>query len=871
MAKAAFKNNNNNKDKKKKARGKKARAKAKLERQWGERVVVEPQHTTKQNVRSGKSRLLKAAAAVAEEPRKQQQKQQQTITTIDDNDSLPAHCYYYSSEHDSSSSSSSEDDDHDDKQLSAVSSFLATIVRRKQTGKKSSSLSNKKMILQQEDDDPTDNYSNDDDEESLSDNDDHDDDDDDQEETQSGRDSMQVDHIDNDDKEQQTSLFTLDYDPYKERFVSKPQLLLLSNNNEEEEERNIQQLAAASQQTVTFAIEDTDNSMSLVVSQALADKLQLVSQDSKNTTTTTAMRRRDCQARARAFLEQPSSAPMLKWPSSTNQHLSSWQSLVLPFCATYADIFLTTTTTTSVSSSSSHALCKRRRNETDWCIVFHFLNHILTSRARIQGHNRRLLLLEQQQQQEAADDDNDMDGDNDDNWKRDQGYTRPTVLVLLPTRACCYAFFQTMLLLLGVAVVDREKDVMNYDRFESEYGPVPPNHASDDNDEDAQQKERRRQQVLQQKGPEWLELFGDDVNDDDDFKIGLALMNKKKKNNNCVKLFTDFYRSDVILASPLGLKIIINDESSSAADFLSSIEICYISRADVLLMQNWDHVQDVMSVLNQQPKEAHDTTDFGRVRNYMLAGHAAHWRQLIITSSFVDPLILSLFKRNAKSIAGLVRIRQKIPTEDASIANVLLPTRQVFQRVPTTSFASQNQDRIKYFADKVLPQILGGQQHKQPQKHTLIFIPSYFDFCSVRNLLLKKQVDFVSVTEYSRTSEVSRGRARFLQGHRKAPIMLYTGRAHFFHRHAMKGVRHVIFLGLPEYANFYAEHVNNLLLLHHKQQSQGGLLSSDDASSSASCLALFTKYDAHALERIVGNRNCNRMLAGDKSTFLFGS
>merc|ERR1711865_1182960 len=92
--------------------------------------------------------------------------------------------------------------------------------------------------------------------------------------------------------------------------------------------------------------------------------------------------------------------------------------------------------------------------------------------------------------------------------------------------------------------------------------------------------------------------------------------------------------------------------------------------------------------------------------------------------------------------------------------------------------------------------------------HTCLYIPSYFDFCALRNTLLKNELTnlFVSVTEYARSTEISRGRARFLQG--RKPLLLYTGRAHFFHRHAIKGIRNLIFFGLPEHAEFYSDYVN---------------------------------------------------------------
>ena len=442
----------------------------------------------------------------------------------------------------------------------------------------------------------------------------------------------------------------------------------------------------------------------------------------------------------------------------------------------------------------------------------------------------------------------------------------------------------------------KKEDGGSLERFATEYGPperMPDDDKGTTTDNAAQA--RHRQKVLRQKGREWNELFGDDRNDDDDFKIGLALNLKKagggekrprsshassqedaaasssnsEPGNVSIKLFTDFYRSDIILASPLGLKMTVEaaDEESSS-DFLSSIEICLVDRADVLLEQNWDHVNDVLNMLNQQPKSMNET-DFSRVRPYMLAGHAALWRQLVVLSSLSDPAILSSFKRHAQSISGIARIKRRYPVENASISSVLLPVRQVFQRVACSSFTRQSEDRLEYFVEKVLPHL-----ERTKQKHTMIFVPSYFDFVSLRNLLLQRQetaggLDFVSVTEYSRGTEVSRGRARFLQG--RKPLMLYTGRAHFFLRHAIKGVRHLIFFGLPTHASFYAEHVNRLNEGLGKDHAADQDEANSAGSASSSCLALYTKYDAHALERIVGSSNCSRMIKGEKATYLFSS
>ena len=59
-----------------------------------------------------------------------------------------------------------------------------------------------------------------------------------------------------------------------------------------------------------------------------------------------------------------------------------------------------------------------------------------------------------------------------------------------------------------------------------------------------------------------------------------------------MKLYSDFLQSDIVVASPIALATKLSDEveEGGPADFLSSIEIAIVDRADVQLMQNWAHV-----------------------------------------------------------------------------------------------------------------------------------------------------------------------------------------------------------------------------------------------------------------------------------------
>lgn len=516
-----------------------------------------------------------------------------------------------------------------------------------------------------------------------------------------------------------------------------------------------------------------------------------------------------------------------------NGTFSSLQSALYGPISNYSDALITCSTRENLDAINN-------------IVVLHALNHVISSNHDITSHNNRIRELKSKEGEDI---------DPDEEW-RDQGYTRPKVLILLPTRSTAFSFVQTMLKLIGT-----ESSIENIDRFEGEFGNFDKNDETDE----------RVKKILEAKGEDWNQLFADHINSDDDFKVGISFAAKKAKKKKssdeglAMKIYSDFYHSDIIIASPLGLKMAVttDDEEDDDADFLSSIEMIFALRTDVMLMQNWDHVVNLMDRMNQQPKKT-NRTDFSRVRNYFLLGQAACWRQLGMVSQFSDPHLISTFNRHAKSIAGKMKLRRKIPEDTASICDVMIKVRQVFQRVPCDSFVTQGDKRIKYFTTVVLPQLL-----RTEQKHTLLYIPSYFDFVALRNIFLKHEIassHFVSITEYSRGTEVTRGRARFMQGRKR--FMLYTGRAHFFMRHNIKGAKHLIMLGLPEHAEFYPELLNMLSWRPSNNVEEEYQL---DVTAPSSCLNLFTKYEAHNLERIVGTKHSDRMIKGEKNSFLFQS
>eukprot|EP00439_Symbiodinium_sp_Y106_P051358 s3338_g6.t2 len=184
----------------------------------------------------------------------------------------------------------------------------------------------------------------------------------------------------------------------------------------------------------------------------------------------------------------------------------------------------------------------------------------------------------------------------------DQGFTKAKVLVLCPFRSTCYDFVKMLL-----AMVPGKKQVANLQRFDEDYGP-----GDDENS-------------MADKAVDYQHLFAG--NSDDRFRIGITFWKKG------IRLYAPFDKADILVCSPLGLRQItgVEGDRKREFDFLSSIEVCVVDRADVLRMQNWEHVQEVMQVVNRKPQGL-GSIDIARLRSAYAEGRAREFRQTVVTS-----------------------------------------------------------------------------------------------------------------------------------------------------------------------------------------------------------------------------------------------
>ena len=118
------------------------------------------------------------------------------------------------------------------------------------------------------------------------------------------------------------------------------------------------------------------------------------------------------------------------------------------------------------------------------------------------------------------------------------------------------------------------------------------------------------------------------------------------------------------------------------------------------------------------------------------------FRQTIMVGRVRDTQIVVSFRGAVRSL-----LRRCVVTRHRKVwtmGRVETPVRQVFQKLSCEGPTQQGDANINYFMEKLLPTLVRSER-----RGVLTYIPSYFDFVSLRNAFLKKDVsNFLSVTEY---------------------------------------------------------------------------------------------------------------------------
>lgn len=469
--------------------------------------------------------------------------------------------------------------------------------------------------------------------------------------------------------------------------------------------------------------------------------------------------------------------------------------------------------------------------------VRHVLDHLTSLRSRIISNNKVF--------ERKTLSDNII---NDDPSLRDQGYTRARILFLIPFRYSALKLGKCIIKLLG-----EDYNVNHLDRFIQEFGS-----------EDGVDSTSQPIASDGNKPSDYYKIFHG--NTDDAFRVGLKLTKKS------LKFFSDFYDSDIIIASPLGLKTIITpDEQHTLAsadngqpytsgdkDFLSSIEIVVLDQADVFLMQNWEHVLDIMQHINIMPSKPRKM-DVSRIRTWHLEKKSKYYRQMIMFTSISVPLVHSFFRANSYNYEGYLTYRHRVDNPQAK--QVTSKCKQQFLYYDSKNAKDACDDRYNFFIKHVLPKftLLGNnseESSKNPLDHTLILVSSYFDYVRLRNYFRRDKLSFTQICEYTEDNQVSKARQLFYFGARQ--FLIYTERCHFYHRYKIKGIRRVIFYEPPTFPKFYTELVN---MLTPELQGKKFVENSEQFVATT----LFSNHDTLQLGALIGCSNAVKLIQNKKS------
>ncbi|KAK6018797.1 hypothetical protein OSTOST_15590, partial [Ostertagia ostertagi] len=342
---------------------------------------------------------------------------------------------------------------------------------------------------------------------------------------------------------------------------------------------------------------------------------------------------------------------------------------------------------------------------------------------------------------------------------RDQGFVRPTVLILCPFKKDAYDIVERLeRLIFGKNKVS----TWSRDRFHTEFKSEP--------------APTFKTRICE----EYKELITG--NNDDCFRVGIAISKK------VLKLFEAFDKSDIILCSPLGLRMILDGDAGRESHLISNIQIAVVDKADIMLQQNWEHLAIIFSHMHTQPSKIE--TDISRVRQCYIEGLSKYYCQLLLFSRYEHELFSALVLEHSLNYNGLI-----IP--NAFFAMIEIPLCQELRRFKVTDPSEQALSRFNCFKEYCAASLLPG---------TCVVIPSYFDFVRVRNHFKRSEESFVACHEYAPKTKILRARDLFYHKHKK--VLLVTERYYFFNRKALKGMAKIVFYQLPSHPDLYSEFIN---------------------------------------------------------------
>lgn len=373
-------------------------------------------------------------------------------------------------------------------------------------------------------------------------------------------------------------------------------------------------------------------------------------------------------------------------------------------------------------------------------------------------------------------------------------------------------------------------------------------------------------------------------NMDDSFcfgiSLGLPMANPTSKSPCASAVYSHVLNSDILICSPLGLRKRLQRNADILVS-LSSIEVLLVGEVQGLLMQNWDHLAEVLKLLNVRPK---DTTQglspISRIYDWAIrttvqirggAGAGAGTpqpiggfcrRQNIFMSTVANATSMATYRSQQAFLEEGAGKREPLdlfktssvvvaPIERAGVLNqVTLRTRQLFMRYQPTSITTADDERFTYFTKTLFRTKL--QPLIDRDVRCIIVVPSYFDFTRLRTHFLEELRESVAfLNEYSTDKQQRKVLGQFSD--QEKCLLIMTERFYYFKRYFVRMAEQLVFYAPPVTPHFYPALVNKL----------------NDESPHVSVSVIFGRYDSHELVRLVGTDRCKQLLERESDVFAF--
>ena len=443
----------------------------------------------------------------------------------------------------------------------------------------------------------------------------------------------------------------------------------------------------------------------------------------------------------------------------------------------------------------------------DICVAYctHVVNHVIKKRAMIHNHTQ---LIQKDSHNEYT----------------DQGYTRPSVLILVPFANTAYRVVNT---LLSLTPATNKRRILNYQKYIDIYQV-----------ENEKEKQNNR-------SASYKHLF--DGNNNDCIRLGI------KYDTNQIVLYSNFDYSDIIIGTPLGLKMLLYNDNNGELkqnDYLSSIEIVISEQSHCYLQQNYSHYQSVIHALNKIPYET-KMTDFSRIYPLYLNTLGSYIRQNIVISDYNSLQISNDYDSLLHNIYHKYKLRSLYTNQLSQLTTTNLT--QIYQMIACNDIASTAELRYEYFVKNLLPKFrlsYSNSDHMFSQPYTVLYTNNYYDFIRLRNVLHDKHINYTQINEYSRNSEIIRNLNYFKSGEKR--ILLCNERWQFFKRYKIHHMCNIIYYNLPQNTEFYLTNINDLVSPNNQQKHI--------------IYVLYDKYDWMLLERLIGTEKAKNMISSAKQT-----